>query len=195
MYGGIKPSTVLGHDEFARHDASQTWDDAGIHAELAADLLRSSEDAITEAVTALRDKHNALEQELSATLHSYAAHQVRDAVVDYLGQSEFYLVLHEGEIHIMIDGSNDLAAFQPLVKLDQLLMRAKTQATQQGDMDFLSRMADLTSALPNIQQKLAETPTPMPIHAKRASRVPGPPPRAPGRIPAKGGGARAAAAR
>ncbi len=185
LYGGLKPALVLGQEEFAKHDATKTWDDGGVAVELAADVLRNYDDAITEALEHIRRQGDELRDSLANDFHSYGAHQVRDAVVDYLGSSEFFLTLYEGELYIVIDGSNDQATFQPLIKLDQLLMRAKLQAQQQGDVTFLARMADLVSALPRIAAHLAENPEPAPAAPGRlrqaqqqrasvtAARVPG----------------------
>lgn len=186
MYGGLKPAIVGGREQFMRHEASLTWDDGGVAIELAADLLQQHEAAITEAIHLLRERDQEFRSSLATDLHAYGAYQVRDAIVDYLGDSEWFLTLHDGELYLVIDGSNDQATFRPMVKLDQLIMRAKTQAQQNGDSAFLGRLSDLVTALP--ASAAART-----RNEDRSIAAPPPPSRTPGKRVQ--GGARGAAAR
>lgn len=153
FYGGLKPMRVIGRDQFARHDAASTWDDGGVATELAADAIREIDEQIAGAVEAIK-------QRFSEDLARYGAHQVRDAVVDYVSNGYLDIAVVDGKLCICFDASNDQAQMVAAWDLALLLRRAGNEALNKQDAATYGALADLVNALPAapVAQSVARAP-------------------------------------
>ncbi len=141
FYGGLKPTAVIGQKQFASHDATSTWEDGGVAVELAADAMRQAEDEITRAVESIR-------QRFQEDLAIYGAHQVRDAVVDYVSNGYLDVSLVNDKLCVCFDASNDKAQLVAAWDLSLLLRRAANEAMNKGDSEVYEAIANLVDALP-----------------------------------------------
>lgn len=145
FYGGVKPLRVIGREQFARHDATATWDDGGVAIELAVDAVRQAEDQINNFVEGIKQN---LQQRFQEDLAAYGAHQVRDGVVDYVSNGYIEIGIVDGKLCVCFDASNDKAKMHAAWDLDMLLRRAANEASNKGDRETYAAIVALHDALP-----------------------------------------------
>lgn len=144
FYGGLKPTNVIGKKQFASHDATSSWSDNGVAVELAADAIREIDEMISGAVTKIQKR-------FSEDLAAYGAHQVRDAVVDYVANGYLDIAVVDGKLCACFDASNEQAKMVAVWDLALLLRRAANEALTGQDAETYQAIANLVEALPTRQ--------------------------------------------
>ncbi len=120
-YGGLKPSGSLGADGFAEHDHRKAWADNG-----AAETLAMS---------------------LAPDIAHYGAEQAKQALLDY-GQNAFAdTAVVNGEIVLMVDLSNNEAAFAPFWNLLPILQKSAQEAENSSDEAYLRAFGKMLDQL------------------------------------------------
>lgn len=120
-YGGLKPTADLGAETFAEHDHRKAWDDGGA----------------AEAVLAT----------LAPAVADYGAEQAKQALLEY-GRNAFAdTAAINGEIAVMIDLSNNEAAFAPYYNLLPLLQKSLQEAENSGDEAYLRAFGKMLDQL------------------------------------------------
>lgn len=163
FFGGLKPTAVIGREQFANHDASTTWDDGGIATELAVDAVRTAEVQMAKIVAGIQ-------QALDSDLAAYGAHQVRDAVVDYVSNGYLEIAIVNGRLSVCFDASNDAAQFRACWDLGLLLRRAGAEAASAGDAEIHDALASLHDALPSGMVRRAAIEPPVALAPKARTK-------------------------
>jgi hypothetical protein len=148
-YGGLKPTGVIGGEQFQTHDASATWNDGGRAAQLAA--------------------------ELTAALKTYGAEQARDAVLDYASDAWADGAMIDGKVAIVVDQSNEAAQFRVHWDLETLLKTIINDALDKGGNDIIEdihRVCESTALMLNTMMQPEPEPAPPPM-PQRAGRIAG----------------------
>jgi len=137
LYGGAKPTKIIGGDAFRNHNPEQAWDDQQVGVELAADLIREVDVAVER-----------LKAEIGQEITRYGAYQVRDAVADYISNSFLDVAIVDGKLMVCLDASNQEAQFRACWDLGFLLRRAGSEAVNANDGIFHNALAELHNDIP-----------------------------------------------
>jgi hypothetical protein len=133
FFGGIQPHGAIGAEDFKAHDATATWADNGVAAELVAEDFDRLEQQVTAAVRGLRES-------LTKDMAAYGAHQVRDAVAEYVSQGYLDGAVIGGEACLVFDASNEEVQFRVFWKLGDLLDAIRIAAEKAGNRQMLSAL-------------------------------------------------------
>ena len=120
-YGGLQPTADLGGAGFAEHDHRKAWDDGGAG----------------EAVLA----------SLAPAIADYGAEQAKQALLEYGRKAFADLAVINGELVLMLDLSNNEAAFAPYWSLLPLLQKSLQEAENSADEAFLRAFGKLLDQL------------------------------------------------
>lgn len=120
-YGGLQPAGSVGHDEFAAHDASKAWDDAGAAEQMALSLIPE--------------------------YRAYGAEQVKQAILEYGNNAHADVCVVNNELCLLIDLSNDEAGYAPFWKIKDLMQMAIAQAENAADEPTLKAIGNMLEQL------------------------------------------------
>jgi hypothetical protein len=120
-YGGLKPSGTLGADGFAEHDHRKAWADSG-----AAETLAMS---------------------WAPDIAHYGAEQAKLALLDYGQNAHADTAVVNGEVVLMVDLSNNEAAFAPFWSLLPILQKSVQEAENSADEAYLRAFGKMLEQL------------------------------------------------
>jgi hypothetical protein len=129
----MQPDLILGEDEFRQSDPSRSWSDNGLGHEVV-------EAAIAHAMEGIK-------RELSEQVTGYGAGQVRDAILDYVGNGIGQVAVIDGKAHFVLDASSEEVDFRACWDIKELVERAIQQAEGKGDVAFLQVIGQMIGSL------------------------------------------------
>jgi len=134
-YAGQRPDFVLGEDEYRAHDATQSWADNG-------DNSATLDELIQRALESMREQ-------VSAEMNAYGAEQVKQAVMDYVGNGYGDIAAIDGRLCFVFDASSQAAPFRACWNLQTMITNAIRDAEGKGDVPTLQSLQQFIGTLAN----------------------------------------------
>ena len=134
IYGAMKPAATINADRFAEHDHGKVWDDGGEAQEMG--------------------------ERITGELTAYGAEQAKKAVLEYLTNAFADLCVLNGQLCIMVDGSNNEEPLTVIYKAADLFQAAMEGAEKAGDREVVNAIGEFLNQL---QASFQTAPAPTPV--------------------------------